>query len=135
MNRKMAKEWLNAAFDDLEAIELLLDNPNLTNIVAFHSQQSIEKSIKALLELNLKRIPKIHTIKKLLTLVSDIIVFDVDDELIIKIDSLYIESRYPGEFGILPNGKPTLKDAKEFFDCAQKIYKKVVSIIVCIHAP
>ena len=48
--KQLTREWLNAAGDDLTAIENLLDNPVLTNIVAFHSQQAIEKSIKAIIE-------------------------------------------------------------------------------------
>jgi HEPN domain-containing protein len=48
--KQLTREWLNAAGDDLITIENLLDNPILTNIVAFHSQQAIEKSIKAIIE-------------------------------------------------------------------------------------
>jgi hypothetical protein len=35
------------------------------------------------------------------------------------------ESRYPGELGLLPNGKPTLEDAREFHDFAAAIYNDV----------
>jgi HEPN domain-containing protein len=48
--KQLTREWLNAAGDDLITIEYLLDNPVLTNIIAFHSQQAIEKSIKAIIE-------------------------------------------------------------------------------------
>ena len=30
----------------------------------------------------------------------------------------YIDSRYPGDMGLLPYGKPTLEDAKEFHEFA-----------------
>jgi len=39
------------------------------------------------------------------------------------------DSRYPGEMGLLPYGKPTLKDAKEFFDFANMIYDKIINIL------
>ena len=48
--KQLTKEWLKAAGDDLIAIESLINNPILTNIVAFHSQQAIEKSMKAVIE-------------------------------------------------------------------------------------
>ena len=47
------------------------------------------------------------------------------DDLIQLLDTLYIESRYPGDMGLLPYGKPTLKDAKEFYDFAQKLFDDV----------
>lgn len=52
-----------------------------------------------------------------------------DDELIQLLDSLYIESRYPGDMGLLPYGKPTLEDAKEFHSFAKRIFRKVCKTI------
>ena len=43
--KQSTREWLNAAGDDLITIENLLDNPILTNVIAFHAQQAIEKSL------------------------------------------------------------------------------------------
>ena len=51
------------------------------------------------------------------------------DELIQLLDQLYIDSRYPGDMGLLPYGKPTLEDAKEFYDFAQEIFDKVCGIL------
>mgnify|MGYP002868032069 CR=1 FL=1 len=48
--KKQAKNWLQAAFDDLSVIGEIIQNENLSHMVAFHSQQAIEKSIKAILE-------------------------------------------------------------------------------------
>jgi hypothetical protein len=31
---------------------------------------------------------------------------------------------YPGELGLLPDGKPTRADAQEFYACAQSIYEQ-----------
>jgi len=47
---KLYHEWIKAASDDLLVIEKIIDNEELTHIVAFHSQQAIEKSLKSLLE-------------------------------------------------------------------------------------
>ena len=48
--KQLTREWLNAAGDDLLTIENLQYNPILTNIIAFHSQQAIEKILKAIME-------------------------------------------------------------------------------------
>jgi len=42
--------------------------------------------------------------------------------LLSAFDDLYIDSRYPGNFGLMPYGKPTLKDAQEFYEFASDIY-------------
>ena len=45
---------------DLKVIQEIIDNESLTSMTAFHSQQSIEKSLKAILEYNNQDVPKIH---------------------------------------------------------------------------
>ena len=45
-----------------------------------------------------------------------------DEDIIISLDSLYIESRYPGEFGLLPEGKPTIQQAIIFYAFAQEVH-------------
>ena len=124
-NKEMAKEWLNAAKIDLEVIKNILHDEYLTSMVAFHSQQAIEKTLKAILEYYNQDVPKIHQIKKLFYLTKNYVEFEIDKELVLKIDTLYIESRYPGSLGLLPYGKPTLQDAKEFFTFANDVFKAV----------
>lgn len=46
----ITKEWLNRAKDDLDVVEEIFDNENLTNMVAFHSQQAVEKLFKSIVE-------------------------------------------------------------------------------------
>ncbi len=127
MNIKMAKEWLKASQDDIKVIRNIIDFGDLTHIVAFYSQQSIEKSLKALLEYQNKPVPKIYKITKLITNLDGFIIYD--KELIKLLDSLYIESRYPGDMGLLPYGKPTLEDAKKFYEFANDIFNKVCKIL------
>lgn len=102
-----------------------MQNERLTGQVAFHSQQVIEKSLKALIEEKGERIPRIHSLSKLFDLCATFLDFQFDETLVIALDSLYIESRYPGEFILLPDGKPTQKQSQLFYDFAQDVYKKV----------
>lgn len=52
MNKNIAHEWLRAASDDLKIIYRIIDMEDLSHMCAFHAQQSIEKSFKALIEYN-----------------------------------------------------------------------------------
>ena len=128
-NYSMAKEWLKASNYDLEVIREILENRHLTHMSAFHAQQSLEKSLKAILEFHNQKVPKIHNIKKLLNLTKEYISFDTNIDTIIQIDTLYIESRYPGDMGLLPYGQPTIDDAKEFYKFANDIFDKVCNIL------
>lgn len=128
MNRPMAFEWLKAAGDDLTLISNIIEDPGLTHMVAFHCQQAIEKSLKAALEYHGRDVPKKHDLLTLTDLVSDI--FKIDDEAILEsLNSLYIDARYPGSLGLLPNGKPTVGEAKEFYDFAKMIYHDLSAYI------
>jgi len=71
-NKINAIEWLKAAKDDLDSINYIIKANHLTNIVAFHSQQAIEKSFKALIEY--KKIPfqKTHNLEKLYNNIKNI---------------------------------------------------------------
>ncbi|MCI5119641.1 MAG: HEPN domain-containing protein [Candidatus Electrothrix sp. AUS4] len=46
----ITREWLDRAKDDLAVIEEIIDNPALTNMAAFHAQQAVEKTLKAVIE-------------------------------------------------------------------------------------
>jgi HEPN domain-containing protein len=55
---------------------------------------------------------------------------EIDNEDIFEdLNSLYIESRYPSDMGLLPYGKPTLEDAKEFYNFANKLFIKVCILL------
>lgn len=60
--RKATEEWLASAQDDLETVKELIDNNQLTHVVAFHAQQCIEKCLKALLEEREHDVPNIHNL-------------------------------------------------------------------------
>jgi len=70
--------------------------------------------------------PKTHDLLRLQKLLlPDAIQLDINQATLRRLNLLYIDSRYPGEFGLLPDGKPTLQDAREFDQFAQDIYTTV----------
>ena len=54
---------------------------------------------------------------------------NLDMVILERLDDLYIDARYPGELGLLPNGKPTVDDARKFYEFAKYIFKKVKSMV------
>ena len=116
-----AKAWLSSAKMDLENIRLIIDNEFLTPISCFHIQQCIEKSMKALLESKNAHVPKTHDLLRLYALITEYLKIDIDLILLQKINDLYIDSRYPGNLGLLPEGKPEVVEAKEFYEFALRI--------------
>jgi len=59
--RKATLQWLNAAQMDLESVAQIIALEHLTPVVAFHTQQCIEKCFKAVLEEHSKKVPKPST--------------------------------------------------------------------------
>ncbi|MFP4088405.1 MAG: HEPN domain-containing protein [Desulfobacteraceae bacterium] len=94
-------------------------------MIAFHSQQAIEKSIKAVLEEKETLVPKIHNIITLKAKVENYIQLPVDQEIFDQINELYIDSRYPTDLGLLPEGKPSMEIADKFFKLATEIHKNI----------
>jgi len=129
MNKIMAKEWLKAAHDDLVLISNIIDTESLTHLVAFHCQQAIEKSFKSVLEYNNNNVPKRHDLLVLKDLVFDQIEIENED-MLEALNSLYTESRYPGDLGLLPDGKPTTEDAEEFYSFAKNIYEQANELLI-----
>jgi len=123
----ISQAWLKASGDDLKVIERIIEMEELSHIVAFHSQQSIEKSFKAFLEYRNKKIPRQHDLLKLKNLIE--LSIDIDDDLLDTLNQLYIDSRYPGDLGLLPYGKPSLDDANSFYDLAKMLYDELANEI------
>lgn len=117
------QEWLSSAEMDIRNIEKIMDDEFLSPIMCFHAQQCVEKCFKAILESNKIDIPKTHDLIRLFAMVKKVNSWEIDLNVLQKLDDLYIESRYPSEFGLLPNGKPNLEDVREFYDFAKIIFE------------
>lgn len=123
--RKASAEWLISAKMDLDNIAQIIHLEHLTPIAAFHAQQCVEKCFKAILEEHLKKVPKDHSTLRLRALTRELISIEADSDILTDLDDLYIESRYPGDLGLLPDGRPTLADVREFYEVAKSIYEQV----------
>lgn len=124
--KPITKAWLDRALDDLDAIEQLLEIEHLTNIVAFHAQQAVEKSLKAVIEEVEISFVKIHSLVRLYALVQPYYELTQDMDILEQLDAVYTESRYPSEMGLLPYSKPTVAESKKFYQFARQFYEQVI---------
>ncbi|MEI6127366.1 MAG: HEPN domain-containing protein, partial [Pseudomonadota bacterium] len=107
----------------------IMRNETLTHMVAFHAQQAIEKSFKALLEEREGIVPRIHTLETLLAKITRYAVFEAELDLLEDLDKLYVDARYPADFGLLPDGKPTVEEAIAFTELAINMHNKIKSVL------
>ncbi len=125
----ITSEWLKSVDDDINTIKAIIDDESLTHIVAFHSQQCIEKSFKAMVDEFELASQKIHNLITLNETISSVYQFDFDEDKLGLLNKLYLDSRYPGDLGLLPNGKPSIEVAKEFQKLAKEIYERINTFI------
>jgi len=122
------EEWLKQAYEELSIAEYLLKGRFFKGS-CYHSQQSIEKSIKARLLKEGWELERIHSIERLISIGEKYnIKIDISDDEIILIDNIY-RGRYPVEIGLLPLGEPSETDAEKAFEIAKRVFKAVESAI------
>lgn len=115
-----AQAWLTIAREDMAAAELLLER-NLHRMVCLHSQQAVEKTLKALLTECGVEFKRTHNIVDLLSLLTAHgVAVDVSHEEAGFLNAVY-RSRYPAEAGLLPKGEPTAGDAGNAFALAKRV--------------
>ncbi len=66
------KQWLEFAQTDLRSCENNLSDEFVTNVVAFHAQQAVERAFKALIEEKGIRMSPIHNLTRLYALTQSI---------------------------------------------------------------
>lgn len=126
--KPITREWLNAANDDLIAMEVMLGREAITNMVAFHAQQAIEKSFKAVIEeFNLGRI-RTHQLENLYAKIQSIL-SGLDETILEELDTVYIEARYPGDLGLMPQGKPSVEEVTVYYQEALNIKLRVEALL------
>jgi HEPN domain-containing protein len=122
--KETTKDWLIFAEDDLIAAKTLSIDDRLTSLVSFHCQQCLEKCFKAVIEERDKSFIKSHDLLRL-QLFADIQLSDSETRLLSMINEVYIDARYPGDLGLLPQGKPTIPQAHEFIQLCESIFNRI----------
>lgn len=119
--KSQAKAWLELASDDLSVVAEVIHRDDLTHMVAFHCQQAIEKSFKAVLEQYDQTPPRTHDLIMLHSDIQNHIRLEVEADLLVQLNELYTDSRYPEASGLLPAGKPPIEVAQGMYRLARNI--------------
>jgi HEPN domain-containing protein len=123
-NATAAIEWLSFALKDLEEAILLDQNDFYTDKIGFSLQQACEKSLKALLAFENKKITKMHDLVELLAQVDTVLRFDDYVETMTRLNGFYIASRYPMPITFSPSKEQT----KVYILKTQELYETIGNI-------
>jgi HEPN domain-containing protein/predicted nucleotidyltransferase len=127
--RKVTKNWLRDAQDELESASILFEHGKYRG-TCYHSQQCVEKGLKSLILEKGERPERIHDIVEILNKATKLgwgLSFPMDDAIFLN--SIY-KGRYPTEEGLLPYGEPTKEEAEKALLAAQKLIRRVQELIV-----
>lgn len=122
MNIKLPELWLQYAYDDLQSAKVLLKE-EIYNMVCFHSQQVAEKLFKSCIATYNKEIPRTHNLIRLHKICEDLYdgKLEIDSEALMFLNDVYIDSRYPADFGILPSGQSGKEEARKAYTYAKDL--------------
>ena len=124
--KKQVEAWIHFAEKDLLTVSEIIEKAELTNVAAFHCQQAIEKYFKAFILENEKPLVKIHNLLTLYGTIKEITDLEFDEDLLAIINDIYLESRYPGEIGLLDDGSmPTIEQSTQFLAFAKEVAAKI----------
>lgn len=115
-------DWLTFAENDLKTARAALGE-DVTNNACFNAQQTVEKSLKAVLLANEQEIPKVHDLLFLLERarkhIPDLSKFE---EGIRFLNQFYVPMRYPDALpGGAAEGLPSKEESQKAIDYAQEI--------------
>jgi HEPN domain-containing protein len=127
--KKRVEQWLHLAEIDIESAKVLNEKEFLTQTAAFHCQQAVEKLFKSLIENQEDNVPRIHNLEVLFGIIENSITLSIDEEVLVQINEVYIDTRYPSDAGLIPNGKPEKGTIDKFLTFTTDLYKKVKIIL------
>ena len=121
-NIELSRQWLKKAENDLITAKQTLkltDGP--TDTVCFHSQQAVEKALKALLTFNNVEFPRIHELLRLMDLAKKIPP-DLENfrEQFAEMSNYAVEVRYPDDWF-----EPSREDAEQSTQIADTVVLKI----------
>lgn len=114
--------WLEKASHDLQIARQGMDRPTnewVTDMLSFHAQQAIEKSLKAQLILLREEPPRTHSLEVLLEAIQrkdpDFPKFDFG-----RLTEFAVQHRYPDDLT-----QPSISETQQFADLARRVHEYV----------
>ena len=119
--KELTAEWMKKAEDDLLVAKREFEEPPVYDAVCFHSQQCVEKCLKAVLQENDVYFEKTHDLYTLLNkckvFIPELLNYKIE---LIELSSFAVEVRYPGT-------ESNAEEAEKSLLVADKIIKIVRS--------
>jgi HEPN domain-containing protein len=127
--RKATSAWIRDAEEELESAKVLYEHGRYKS-ACYHSQQSVEKGLKAIILEKGRRPERTHDIVELYNAVTEM---GSDSGLSME-DAVYLSSiykgRYPTEEGLLPHGEPSSTDTERAVLSAKRFIEKLKLLLV-----
>jgi len=125
MNKTSAKEWLTKAWHNLSTARLLYEVQHYTDVIAVELHYTVEKSLKAFLSYENKKIPKTHDLINIYKEIKEHI--DLEDTVLLldQISEYHIDESYPAYDRKLPS----VEEIKEILEFAEELFENVCNIL------
>lgn len=122
MNRTAAIEWLRIAYHDLKSAQILFEANHYTDSIGNDLQQSLEKTLKAIIAHQNQRIPKSHDLLEICEYIAGCISLEESQiVLLAKATEYHKEDRYPN-----PNySLPPREEIREVLQFTEELFVKV----------
>jgi HEPN domain-containing protein len=114
-----AELWQAQSRRDLAAAQALLP-AGLHGHAAFHLQQAAEKALKALVIAKQNRLPRTHDLV-ILAQQAQVTLHPAEMDQLEELNVLYTSTRYPGDWGLLPDGQPSPAQLAHYASLAEKL--------------
>jgi HEPN domain-containing protein len=124
---KSKNPWFDYAKEDFSAMKALTGR-GMVRSVLFHAQQIVEKGLKGMIYQRGENPPKTHDLTILLEQMK-LTAVDVKltSEDIQFLNSVYLETRYPPDLGLLPDGEPSGNDEEDAVRIAEIVHRLILS--------
>lgn len=122
--RKATSAWMREAEEELGSASVLYEHERYKS-ACYHSQQAVEKGLKAVMIEKGKRPERTHDVVELHNAVAGMGVdsgLSVDDA--VYLNSIY-KGRYPTEEGLLPHGEPSRADTERAVLSAERLIERL----------
>lgn len=119
-SRELATIWLRYIEDDLKVAATVADE--LPAIAAFHVQQAVEKSFKAVIVMEGRDPPRIHDLKRLFALIEQKLGWVADEVWLSQVSSWVATSRYPTD---IAQPMPMLEDVRSALASAKALSDEI----------
>jgi len=134
--KELARSWLAFADKDRQTCEYIKESPGLRAIAAFHVQQMIEKSLKAILVCQGQNPPRIHDLVRLAALVAAAVgSSEINADELERINQYYTFSRYPQAFEVDSTEEPSAPELTSMVSTGRKILDQARQLVERTPAP